>query len=76
MLAAAQEISVGATAWAVLSELDKIFPIKEEQRTMSKMSVEENVFHLLPNGFCESLAKRCGALWLITGPWLTSSVAQ
>lgn len=58
-LTAANEISVDAAVTAVLSELDGIFTLKEEQRmTLKAFFSEKDILSLLPTGFSKSLVKR------------------
>lgn len=62
-LAAVQENRVDAAVFAVVPELDGLFTVKEEQRTVLKAFLRgNNVFTLLPTGFGQSSVKYCSAL--------------
>lgn len=61
----AKKTSTGAAVAAVLTELDVIFPIKEEQRTALKAFLTrcgQDVPALLWTGFGKSLVKHSSAL--------------
>ena len=64
MCEATEEVSVTAIA-SVISELESISSLKEEQRTALKAFLDEkDVFALLPTGFGKSLIDR----WFIQSP--------
>lgn len=53
---------------ALLSELDGVFCIEEEQRKAVKaFLVGKDAFSLVSTVFGKSLVKHCGAMQLITG---------